>query len=149
MSFRQFGGINYSAKHNIVSSNYNSPSNLLVMQNVGQPNSYINFQSDISGNGILNAYAYYSSVPSSNQSYTFTNSYNIQTNSFTRLGVGQYTFTVNSPILGIVTSNVAGTGTSYNNWSITYSKSGNTITLNIWKSQNQGLGDAPFSVMII
>ena len=50
MSFRQFGGLNYSARHNIVSSNYNTSNNLLVTQNVGQPNSYINFLSDISGN---------------------------------------------------------------------------------------------------
>ena len=50
MSFRQFGGLNYAAKHNIVSSNYNASNNLLVTQNVGQPNSYINFLSDISGN---------------------------------------------------------------------------------------------------
>jgi len=50
MSFRQFGGLNYAARHNIVSSNYNTSNNLLVTQNVGQPNSFINFQSDISGN---------------------------------------------------------------------------------------------------
>ena len=50
MSFRQFGGLNYAARHNIVSSNYNTSNNLLVTQNVGQPNSYINFLSDISGN---------------------------------------------------------------------------------------------------
>jgi len=50
MSFRQFGGMNYAAKHNIVGSNYNTSNNLLVTQNVGQSNSYINFLSDISGN---------------------------------------------------------------------------------------------------
>jgi microcystin-dependent protein len=50
MSFRQFGGLNYAPKHNIVASNYNTSNNLLVTQNVGQPNSYINFLSDISGN---------------------------------------------------------------------------------------------------
>jgi hypothetical protein len=50
MSFRQFGGINYAARHNVVGSNYNTSNNLLVTQNIGQPNSYINFQSDISGN---------------------------------------------------------------------------------------------------
>jgi len=53
MSFRQFGGINYAPKHNIVASNYNTSNNLLVTQNVGQPNSYINFLSDISGNIII------------------------------------------------------------------------------------------------
>jgi len=50
MSFRQFGGLQFASKHNAVSSYYNTSNNLLVTQNVGQPNSYINFLSDISGN---------------------------------------------------------------------------------------------------
>jgi hypothetical protein len=50
MSFRQFGGLQFASKHNAVASNYNTSNNLLVTQNVGQPNSYINFLSDISGN---------------------------------------------------------------------------------------------------
>ena len=50
MSFRQFGGIQYAPKHNIVSSNYNTSNNLQVTQVIGQPNSYINVESDISGN---------------------------------------------------------------------------------------------------
>jgi hypothetical protein len=53
MSFRQFGGLNYAPKHNIVSSNYNTSNNLLITQNFGQPNSYVTFLSDISGNIIL------------------------------------------------------------------------------------------------
>ena len=53
MSFRQFGGLNYAPKHNIVASNYNTSNNLLVTQNVGQSNSYINFLSDISGDIII------------------------------------------------------------------------------------------------
>ena len=50
MSFRKYGGLQYAAKSNIMSSNYNSINNLSVTQNVGQPNSYVNFLSDISGN---------------------------------------------------------------------------------------------------
>lgn len=50
MSFRQFGGLNFAARNNIVSSNYNTSNNLLISQNFGQPNSYVNFLSDISGN---------------------------------------------------------------------------------------------------
>ena len=50
MSFRQFGGLNFAAKHNAVSSNYNTSNNFQVTQNVGQTSSYINFLSDISGN---------------------------------------------------------------------------------------------------
>jgi hypothetical protein len=49
MSFRKYGGLQYAAKYNTVSSNYNTANNLLVTQNVGQPNSYITFLSDISG----------------------------------------------------------------------------------------------------
>ena len=52
MSFRQFGGLNYAPKHNIVGSNYNTANNLQVTQNVGQSNSFINFLSDISSNNI-------------------------------------------------------------------------------------------------
>ena len=50
MSFRRFGGLQYAARHNIVSSNYNTVNYLSVTENVGQSNSYINFLSDISGN---------------------------------------------------------------------------------------------------
>ena len=52
MSFRQFGGLQFACKHNAVGSYYNTSNNLLVTQNVGQSNSYINFLSDISGNTI-------------------------------------------------------------------------------------------------
>ena len=50
MSFRQFGGLQFGSKHNAVASYYNTSNNLIVTKNVGQPNSYINFLSDISGN---------------------------------------------------------------------------------------------------
>jgi hypothetical protein len=50
MSFRQFGGLQYAARNNIVSSSYNTNNNLQVTGDVGQSNSYINFLSDISGN---------------------------------------------------------------------------------------------------
>jgi hypothetical protein len=53
MSFRQFGGLQYAARNNIVSNSYNTNSNLQVTGDIGQPNSYINFLSDISGNIIL------------------------------------------------------------------------------------------------
>ena len=54
MSFRRYGGLNYAPKNNIVASNYNSINNLSVSEGVGQPNSYINFLSDISGNININ-----------------------------------------------------------------------------------------------
>ena len=50
MSFRKYGGMNYAATHNIVKSNVNTSDSLYVTNNVGQKNSYINFDSDISGN---------------------------------------------------------------------------------------------------
>jgi hypothetical protein len=52
MSFRQFGGLQYAARSNIVGSNYNSINNLQVTQNLGQLNSYINFSSDVSFNNV-------------------------------------------------------------------------------------------------
>lgn len=53
MSFRQFGGKQFAAKNNIVSTLYNTSNSLFITQNVGQPNSYINFESDISGNIVI------------------------------------------------------------------------------------------------
>ena len=53
MSFRQFGGKRFAAKNNIVSNLYNTSNTLFVTQKVGQPNSYINFESDISGNIVI------------------------------------------------------------------------------------------------
>jgi cytoskeletal protein CcmA (bactofilin family) len=50
MSFRKYGGLQFTSKHNAVASYYNTSNNLIVTENVGQPNSYINFLSDISGN---------------------------------------------------------------------------------------------------
>jgi hypothetical protein len=53
MSFRKFGGLQYSAKHNSVSSYYNTSNNLQATT-IGQPNTYINVESDLSGNFITN-----------------------------------------------------------------------------------------------
>lgn len=41
MSFRRFGGLQYAARHNIVSSNYNTANYLSVTDDIGQANSYI------------------------------------------------------------------------------------------------------------
>jgi hypothetical protein len=54
MSFRRFGGKNYAAKNNYISNYTNTSAQLSVTQNVGQPNSYIQFLSDISGNLTVN-----------------------------------------------------------------------------------------------
>jgi cytoskeletal protein CcmA (bactofilin family) len=53
MSFRQFGGLNYSAKNNAVSGNLNTTNLLLIKRQLGQSNSIINYASDISGNLII------------------------------------------------------------------------------------------------
>jgi hypothetical protein len=47
MSFRRFGGLNYSSKHNHVSSSNNTTGNLLISENVGLLNTCINFESNI------------------------------------------------------------------------------------------------------
>lgn len=56
MSFRQFGGLQYSAKNNIITNHYSNSSNLGVTDAIGQPHSTIVSQSniDMSGNSILN-----------------------------------------------------------------------------------------------
>ncbi len=53
MSFRKYGGTQFASSHNIVKSNVNTTDSFYVTQNVGQPNTYINFESDISGNVII------------------------------------------------------------------------------------------------
>ena len=52
MSFRKYGGINYSSTHNIVKSNYSGGNYVYVTDFIGQTNSYINVLSDLSGNNI-------------------------------------------------------------------------------------------------
>lgn len=47
MSFRRVGGLNYSSKHNYVSSFNNTTSNLLVSENVGLQDTCIHFESNI------------------------------------------------------------------------------------------------------
>ena len=49
MSFRQYGGINYAARNNIVKNNYTNANNLSVMSKVGQPSSIINVESGLYG----------------------------------------------------------------------------------------------------
>lgn len=79
MSFRQFGGIQYASKNNIVGSNYNSINNLQVTQNVGQSQSYINFLSTITGNynvptnANLSDYRIKTNIKPLNKSFTVDN----------------------------------------------------------------------------
>ena len=49
MSFRQYGGINYASRNNIVKNNYTNANNLSVMTKVGQPSSIINVDSGLYG----------------------------------------------------------------------------------------------------
>ena len=53
MSFRKYGGTQFASSHNIVKSNVNTTDSFYVTKNVGQPNTYINFESDISGNILI------------------------------------------------------------------------------------------------
>ena len=71
MSFRKFGGLQYAAKHNIVSSNYNTSNNLTVTEKVGQPNSDINFESNIYLDGDLHILATGPTGSSSNNGIYF------------------------------------------------------------------------------
>jgi hypothetical protein len=47
MSFKKYGGLNYSARNNIVQNNYTNANNLGIMNVVGQPDSSIYFESTI------------------------------------------------------------------------------------------------------
>ena len=60
MSFRQYGGINYAARNNIVKNNFTNANNLSVMNKVGQPDSVINSDSDININGVCQANSFIS-----------------------------------------------------------------------------------------
>jgi hypothetical protein len=51
MSFRQYGGTNYSSKHNTVNSNLNTSNNLYVTNSIGQNSSSILSLSNIDING--------------------------------------------------------------------------------------------------
>jgi hypothetical protein len=51
MSFRRFGGLQYAATHNIVSSNYNTANYLSVTDDIGQANSYIQSLSVLGATG--------------------------------------------------------------------------------------------------
>lgn len=53
MSFRQYGGITYAAKNNIVRNNYTNANNLSTMTQFGQPNSLIITDSNIKLNADL------------------------------------------------------------------------------------------------
>jgi len=55
MSFRQFGGLNYSAKNNIITNQFSNSGNLGITDTLGQPNSKIVSQShiDMSSNSIM------------------------------------------------------------------------------------------------
>jgi len=56
MSFKKFGGLNYSAKSNIISNHYSNSGNLGITDTLGQLNSKIVSQShiDMSANSIMN-----------------------------------------------------------------------------------------------
>ncbi|NDA89633.1 MAG: hypothetical protein EBY20_01805, partial [Alphaproteobacteria bacterium] len=55
MSFRQFGGLNYSARNNIITNQYSNSAHVGVTDTLGQPNSKIVSQShiDMSANSVM------------------------------------------------------------------------------------------------
>lgn len=64
MSFRKYGGTNFSSRNNLVKSYYANNTDLAVTNAVGQQNSYIEFLSDINING---------KSTTGNNPYTFLN----------------------------------------------------------------------------
>lgn len=61
MSFRQFGGLQYSARNNIISNNYSNSNNVGIIDTLGQPNSRIVSDShiDMQGNSLLSVDSIY------------------------------------------------------------------------------------------
>jgi len=61
MSFKQFGGLNYAAKNNIIGNLYSNSGNLGIITSLGQDNSKIVCQShlDLSGNSLLHTGSIY------------------------------------------------------------------------------------------
>lgn len=73
MSFKKYGGLNYSAKNNIVQNNYTNANNLGVMNIVGQPDSTIYFESNIvSPVSLLSTLPTMPTIQTQSQPQTFT-----------------------------------------------------------------------------
>ena len=140
MSFRQYGGINYAPKHNMVSSNYNTANNLQVTQDVGQPNSYINFESDISGNisitGVTGFFEYLTVVNDATINGLTVGQGPKGPNSFQNTVVGSDCLTRNSTGnynsafgRGALNSNTSGSGNSaFGNYSLNQNDTGSYNT---------------------
>ena len=90
MSFKQFGGLNYAAKNNIIGNLYSTSGNLGITSSLGQDNSKIVCQShlDLSGNSLLHVGNIYfmdgSSLPgSSSGPAIFNNGITVQNGTIT------------------------------------------------------------------
>jgi len=83
MSFKKFGGLNYSAKSNIISNHYSNSGNLGITDTLGQLNSKIVSQShiDMSANSIMNIGSlYFMDGTVQTTAFTSTSDYRIKEN---------------------------------------------------------------------
>ena len=154
MSFRQFGGLQYAARNNIVSSKYNTNSNLQVTGDIGQPNSYINVLSDLSGNFVnsTSPIVFYNNLSGSisNTSLTTYNIYNIW--NYTNAPIGIYTFSVsytitNTDLVNTLTVEKFLVNFFYNNSSsyVNHAYLGQNNFINLPVSANSSIAETVFS----
>ena len=124
MSFRRVGGLNYSSKHNYVSSSNNATGNLLISENVGLLNTCIHFESNIdasfcgptgsSGSGVTGPIGPTGSVgPTGTPYWTLSTTSLYPTSTAYNVGIGKTNPIVALDVSGNVSANVYNTTSDY------------------------------------
>ena len=124
MSFRRVGGLNYSSKHNYVSSSNNATGNLLISENVGLLNTCIHFESNIdasfcgptgsSGSGVTGPIGPTGSVgPTGTPYWTLSTTSLYPTSTAYNVGIGKTNPIVALDVSGNVSANAYNTTSDY------------------------------------
>ena len=124
MSFRRVGGLNYSSKHNYVSSSNNATGNLLISENVGLLNTCIHFESNIdasfcgptgsSGSGVTGPIGPTGSVgPTGTPFWTLSTTSLYPTSTAYNVSIGKTNPTVALDVSGNVSANAYNTTSDY------------------------------------
>jgi hypothetical protein len=124
MSFRRVGGLNYSSKHNYVSSSNNATGNLLISENVGLLNTCIHFESNIdasfcgptgsSGSGVTGPIGPTGSVgPTGTPYWTLSTTSLYPTSTAYNVSIGKTNPTVALDVSGNVSANAYNTTSDY------------------------------------
>jgi hypothetical protein len=124
MSFRRVGGLNYSSKHNYVSSSNNATGNLLISENVGLLNTCIHFESNIdasfcgptgsSGSGVTGPIGPTGLAgPTGTPYWTLSTTSLYPTSTAYNVGIGKTNPTVALDVSGNVSANAYNTTSDY------------------------------------